>query len=73
MKVERYIMEYASATKKSLEHNALMNAGIRAELLRRADRAIQMRERGYITPDEAIKLIGGFVDREEDMSRYWTD
>lgn len=70
--VERFIREYASAKRRALEHNELMNAGIKAELLRRVDMALRGRERGIITADEAIKMIGGFADSGEDMSRFWT-
>lgn len=70
--VERFIREYASAKRRALERNELMNDGIKAELLRRVDMALRGRERGIITVDEAIKMIGGFTG-EEDMSRFWTD
>lgn len=70
--VERFIREYASSKRKALQHNALMNPGIRAERLRRIDGAIKLRERGYITVDEAMKLIGCFADSNEDMGRFMT-
>lgn len=73
MKIERYIREYASAKRTALKNNSLINNGIKKEMLRRIDGALVARERGYITADEAIKLIGNFVEREEDMSEFWED
>lgn len=72
MKVERYILEYASAKRKALENNSLMNTGVKKELLRRIDYAVKMRERGYIIADEAIQLIGNLVPKEEDFTEYMT-
>ena len=70
MKVERYIREYASAKRKAIIHNKLMNPGIQDELLYRIDCAVHAREDSVITADEAVMLIGGFQVREEDMSQY---
>ena len=70
MKVERYILEYASAKRKALENNSLMNQGIKKELLRRIDYAVKMRERGFIIADEAIQLIGNLVPKDEDFTEY---
>ena len=70
MKVERFIIEYAKNTIKATEVNELMNEGIKKEIIRRADRAVNLRRAGLVTVDEAIKIIGGFVDREENMSQY---
>lgn len=72
MKVERYILEYASAKRKALENNSLMNTGVKKELLRRIDYAVKMRERGYIIADEAIQLIGNLVPKDEDFTEYMT-
>ena len=70
MTVERYIREYANAKRKAYENNSLINSGIRAELLRRIDRALKMREKCFITADEAMKIIGNFTDKNEDFSQY---
>ena len=72
MKIERYITEYANAKRNAIRHTALMNPGISAELLRRIDNAVLYRERGIITADEAIKMIGGFCDADENMERFMT-
>lgn len=70
MKVERYIIEYANAKIKAITANELMNGGIKNELIRRIDRAVNYRKLGYITADEAIMIIGGFEPKEEDFSEY---
>ena len=70
MIVARYIKEFASAQRKALQFNKLMNPGIKAELLRRIDNALKMRERGFITASEAIRLVGGFIESGEDMTEY---
>ena len=70
MKVERYIIEYANAKIKAITANELMNGGIKNELIRRIDRAVNMRRLGQITQDEAIMIIGGFIPKDEDFSEY---
>ena len=70
MKAERFIIEYANYTIKAAEANKLMNEGIKKEIIRRADHAVNMRKAGLVTADEAIKIIGGFTDRCDDMGQY---
>ena len=70
MKVERFIIEFANYTKKALEHNELMNDGIKAELISRCDDAVKARQLGWITPNEAMRLICG--DLDEDLSGFMT-
>lgn len=70
MKVERFIIEYANYTIKATEADKLMNEGIKKEIIRRANYAVNLRRAGLVTADDAIKIIGGFVDGEKDMSQY---
>lgn len=70
MKVERYITEYASATRRAIKQNKLIDPGIKDELLYRIDCAVNARRDMVITADDAIMLIGGFQKRDEDMTQY---
>ena len=70
MKVERFITEYAAYIRKAVKNNDLMNSGIKQELLRRCDAAIDARAHGYITADEAVRMIAG--EQGEDMEKYMT-
>ena len=72
MKTEQYIIKYANAKIDELEANTLLNPGIKLELQRRITHAVFLRGNGDITADEAIKMIGGFVDKQEDMTRFMT-
>ena len=68
-KAPRFMIEYANFQIRCLEHNKLMNDGIRNEIIRRIDRTVRMFERGFITVDEAMRLIS-LPDSNEDMSQY---
>ena len=70
MKVERFLKEYANAKKRAYRFNELMNPGIRAELTRRCDEALSLREKGWITADEALRYIMG--NPGEDLRQYMT-
>lgn len=70
-KCPRFMIEYAAFQKKSLETCSAMNAGIKAELMKRIERYIDMFRRGFITVDETMRLLS-MPDTNEDMSEYIT-
>ena len=72
LKAKRFMIEYANYQIKKLEDDQEMNAGIKAELIRRIDRSIWMYTRGYITVDETMRIINSPAKYDEDLSEYAT-
>ena len=57
MKVERFITEYANACKKEIKESNLMGENFRDEVIGKINQAVYLRDIGYITADEAVKMI----------------
>lgn len=55
--VERYIKEYANACKRKIEENNLMASNEKNNAAEKINKAVNLRDRGLITADEAIKII----------------
>lgn len=55
--VERYIKEYASACKKKLKEYPEVCEEYKNQVVAKIDKTVNLRNRGLITADEAIKII----------------
>ena len=70
MKAKRFIIEYANFKLDEIANNTDMNGGIQTELMRRIDRAVFLVERGMVTIDECMRIIGN-PGNGEDLSEYF--
>lgn len=57
MKVERFIREYASATKKGINNNELIKKEYKEKAIQVIDNALKFREQGMITATESLQMI----------------
>lgn len=71
-KVYRFMEEYKAYQLRYLDACSMMNPGIREELKRRLEKAVESYKRGYITVDECMRLLS-LPDSGEDMSEYRTE
>lgn len=55
--MKRFIYEYAKYKIDGYEVNELMNAEIKTEKINRIQKALNLVEEGFISVDEAIKII----------------
>lgn len=62
MTIEPYIKQYEKAKKKRLLNNDLIGKERKEEAIKRIDKAVKMRERGFIIEDECIKMIADCMD-----------
>jgi hypothetical protein len=59
--MERFIKEYANYQMKNYEQNTLMQQKYKNEKISKINKALTMREKGFITIDETIKMILGEI------------
>ena len=55
--MERFLKEYAASQKNAIRYNELMKKEIKSAALERIDGALNLRERGFITVNETVKLL----------------
>ena len=55
--MERFLKEYANYRKQDITGNELMQQSIKDYAVSRINKALAYRERGFITINEAVKLI----------------
>jgi|GEM_PF-7040256 hypothetical protein len=55
--MERFIKEYANYQMKNYKQNTLMQKKYKDEKISKINKALAMREKGFITVDETIKVI----------------
>ena len=55
--MKRFISEYAKYKIKHYENNELMNVEIKTEKINQINKALNLVKKGFITIDEAIKVI----------------
>ena len=55
--MKRFISEYAKYKINSYENNKLMRADVKTELISNIHKALDLSKKGYISVDEAIKII----------------
>ena len=61
MKAERFIREYASAKRRMIGELEWMSDAEKKLMLEEINKAVQCRERGMITADEAVRHIANLV------------
>ena len=59
--MERFIKEYANYQMKNYKQNTLMQQKYKDEKISKINKALVMREKGFITVDETIKVILGEI------------
>ena len=57
MKVERFLKEYASYKKEVIKNNELIKSDIKENALFKIDKVLSLKEKGFITVDEALKIM----------------
>ena len=65
--MKRFISEYAKYKINSYENNKLMRADVKTELISNIHKALDLSKKGYISVDEAIRMIN------ENWMKYWID
>ena len=65
--MKRFISEYAKYKINSYENNKLMGADVKTELISNIHKALDLSKKGYISVDEAIRMIN------ENWIKYWID
>ena len=65
--MKRFISEYAKYKINSYENNKLMGADVKTELISNIHKALDLSKKGYISVDEAIRMIN------EMWIEYWID
>ena len=65
--MKRFISEYAKYKINSYENNKLMGADVKTELISNIHKALDLSKKGYISVDEAIRMIN------ENWMKYWID
>ena len=63
--MKRFISEYAKYKINSYENNKLMGADVKTELISNIHKALDLSKKGYISVDEAIRMIN------ENWIKYW--
>ena len=57
MMVEKFIKDYAKVKKNDVLVDDFISEAIREKAIKKIDKTLKMRERGFITRDEAISMI----------------
>lgn len=57
MMVEKFIKDYAEVKKNDILVDDFISEEIREKAIKKIDKTLKLRERGYITRDEAISMI----------------
>ena len=65
--MKRFISEYAKYKINSYENNKLMGADVKTEMISNIHKALDLSKKGYISVDEAIRMIN------ENWMKYWID
>lgn len=65
--MKRFISEYAKYKINSYENNKLMGADVKTEMISNIHKALDLSKKGYISVDEAIRMIN------ENWIKYWID
>ena len=55
--MKRFISEYAKYKINSYENNKLMGADVKTEMISNIHKALDLSKKGYISVDEAIRMI----------------
>ena len=69
--MERFIKEYANYQMKNYKQNTLMQKKYKDEKISKINKALAMREKGFITVDEAIKVILDEIWKRLISKRNW--